>query len=169
LWIFSHMEGTVAHSADARMLTGPIPALYDADFAASCRDIDQNRSQHLPTITTGKYLKREDLTTEGEAFKVVSVTLTPLELGGGEQETKWVLVLEGLKPLILNATNIRRCVAAFHTSETDEWIGQKIVAYDDPDIEYAGKVVGGVRLRAVPKRGGRSKAAPTVDDSEIPF
>ena len=123
----------------------------------------------MPIITTGKYLKREDLTTEGEAFKVVSVTLTSLELGDGEQEKKWVLVLDGLKPLILNATNIRRCVAAFQTQETDEWIGQKIVAYDDPEIEFGGKVVGGVRLRAVPKRSGKSKAAPRVDDSEIPF
>lgn len=124
----------------------------------------------MAIITTGKYLKREEVTEEGEAHKVVSCVQQVLSMGDGESETKWVLTLSDLKPLILNATNIRRCVAAFATSETDEWIGKSIVVYDDPEIEFGGKVVGGVRLRAVPKKTPtKAKAAPVDDESPVPF
>lgn len=120
----------------------------------------------MPKISTGKYLKREDLSEEGAPYKVVSVSEQELSLGDGNSERKWVLALDNLKPLILNATNIRRLVAAFGSSETDEWIGKSIVAYDDPEIEFGGKIVGGVRLRAVPK--SRRKAEP-VDENDAPF
>tara|TARA_R110000787_G_scaffold67053_1_gene150294 strand:- start:280 stop:669 length:390 start_codon:yes stop_codon:yes gene_type:complete len=125
-------------------------------------------------ITTGKYLKREDLTEDGEAYKVISVSRAELTLADGESESKWILQLDGLKPLILNATNIRRCIAAFDTSETEGWIGRKIVAYDDPDIEFGGKMVGGVRLRAVPKkvdspRTSVKKVAKVADSDEDPI
>ena len=127
----------------------------------------------MAIITTGKYLKREEVTEEGAAHKVVSCVQQVLSMGDGESETKWVLTLSDLKPLILNATNIRRCVAAFATSETDEWIGKSIVVYDDPEIEFGGKIVGGVRLRAVPKKATKAKAAPAApaadDDDEISF
>ena len=123
----------------------------------------------MAIITTGKYLKREEVTEEGEAHKVVSCVQQVLSMGDGESETKWVLTLSDLKPLILNATNIRRCVAAFVTSETDEWIGKSIVVYDDPEIEFGGKIVGGVRLRAVPKKTPKAKAAPVDDESPVPF
>jgi len=126
----------------------------------------------MAIITTGKYLKREDVTEEGEAHKVISCVQQSLSTGeGGESEIKWVLTLSDLKPLILNATNIRRCVAAFVTSETDEWIGRSIVVYDDPEIEFGGRIVGGVRLRAVPKKAPKPKASPVGDDDEsaIPF
>lgn len=126
----------------------------------------------MALITTGKFLKREDVTEEGWVHKVVSVVSQSLSMANGESETKWVLTLEELKPLILNTTNIRRCVAAFGTQETDEWIGRSIVVYDDPEIEFGGKIVGGVRLRAVPKKTApKPKAEPVVDfdKSDVSF
>lgn len=129
----------------------------------------------MALISTGKYLKREDVTEEGTSHKIVSCSQQQLSMGDGQSETKWVLTLGELKPLILNATNIRRCVAAFGTQETDEWIGRSIIVYDDPEIEFGGKIVGGVRLRAVPKKTApkpKPKAEPVVDDddeSPVPF
>jgi hypothetical protein len=130
----------------------------------------------MPTITTGKFLKREELTEAGSTHTVVSVEQQELSLGDGNTESKWVLALSDLKPLILNATNIRRAVGAFGSSETDDWIGQSIVAYDDPEIEFGGKIVGGVRLRAVPKprpksvktAGGASRSTEKTG-TDIPF
>jgi hypothetical protein len=118
----------------------------------------------MPTITTGKYLKREELTEEGTKHTVVSIDQQSVSNPDGTSDDKWVLLLSGLKPLIMNATNIRVGVAAFGTSETDEWIGRPIVAYDDPTVEFGGKIVGGVRLRAVPK-----KVTKKADDDEPPF
>ena len=124
----------------------------------------------MPVISTGKYLKREHVTEEGSTHKVVSCGEETINSADGESEMKWILHLENLKPIILNATNIRRCVAAFGTSETDDWVGRPIVCYDDPEIEFGGRQVGGVRLRAVPvKAKAKAKSKKPTDVDEIPF
>jgi hypothetical protein len=138
-------------------------------------DLEHDKDFSMPTITTGKYLKREELTADGSTHTVISVEEQELPMGDGNTEHKWVLLLKGLKPLILNATNIRRAVGAFGSAETDDWIGQSIIAYDDPEIEYGGKVVGGVRLRAVPKprpkpvKAGAPSRSMEKNGSDIPF
>ena len=118
----------------------------------------------MALISTGKYLKSDSLTEEGSIHKVVSCTEEQLKADDGQMERKWILNLSGLKPLILNATNTRRCVAAFGTAETDDWVGQDIIAYCDPTIEFGGKIIGGVRLRPVPKKQN-AKAKSAGDDS----
>ena len=124
----------------------------------------------MAIISTGKYLKREHVTEEGSTHKVVSCTEEPINLSDGGSEMKWILTLENLKPIVLNATNIRRCVAAFNTSETNDWVGRSLVCYDDPTIEFGGRQVGGIRLRAVPtKAKSKSKATKPTDVDEIPF
>ena len=118
----------------------------------------------MPVISTGKYLKRESVTAEGEVHKVIKCAEEEINASDGGTETKWILYLSDLKPLIMNATNIRSAVAAFASSETDTWPGKKIIVYDDESVEFGGKVVGGVRLRAIPAKG---KKPTSVDD--IPF
>ena len=119
----------------------------------------------MPVISTGKYLKRESVTAEGEVHKVIKCVEEEINSSDGGSETKWILYLSDLKPLIMNATNIRRAVAAFGgDSETDNWHGRQIVVYDDDSVEFGGKVVGGVRLRAVP-----AKSKKATDEDEMPF
>jgi len=44
------------------------------------------------------------------------------------------------------------------------------VVYDDDSVEFGGKVVGGVRLRAVPaKAKSKAKSKKPTDVDEIPF
>ena len=124
----------------------------------------------MAIISTGKYLKREHVTEEGSTHKVVSCTEEPINLSDGGSEMKWILTLENLKPIVLNSTNIRRCIAAFGTSETNDWVGRPIVCYDDPEIEFGGRQVGGIRLRAVPtKAKSKAKSKKPTDVDEIPF
>ena len=118
----------------------------------------------MPVISTGKYLKRESVTAEGEVHTVVKCAEEEINSSDGGSETKWILYLSDLKPLIMNATNIRRAVAAFGTAEVNDWGGMKIIVFDDSTVEFGGKVVGGVRLRAIPAKGKK----PTSVD-EIPF
>ena len=88
----------------------------------------------------------------------------------GGSESMWILYLSELKPLIMNATNIRRAVAAFGTAEVNDWNGMKIIVYDDETVEFGGKVVGGVRLRAIPaKAKSKAKSKKPTDVDEIPF
>ena len=125
----------------------------------------------MPVISTGKYLKRESVTAEGEVHKVIKCVEEEINSSDGGSETKWILYLSDLKPLIMNATNIRRAVAAFGgDSETDNWHGRQIVVYDDDSVEFGGKVVGGVRLRAGPaKAKSQAKSKKPTDVDEIPF
>ena len=127
----------------------------------------------MPVISTGKYLKRESVSAGGEIHSIIKCVEEEINSSDGGSETKWILYLSDLKPLIMNATNIRRCIAAFAgDSETDNWPGRKIVVYDDDSVEFGGKVVGGVRLRAVPSKAkskAKSKATKPTDVDEIPF
>ena len=125
----------------------------------------------MPVISTGKYLKRESVPAEGEVHKVIKCVEEEINSSDGGSETKWILYLSDLKPLIMNATNIRRAVAAFGgDSETDNWHGRQIVVYDDDSVEFGGKVVGGVRLRAVPaKSKSKAKSKKATDEDEMPF
>jgi hypothetical protein len=73
--------------------------------------------------------------------------------------------------MVLNITTIRVLEAAYG-GDTDQWVGNKVMVYVDPNVSFGGKVVGGLRLRT-PKVKTAPKPAPAaVDadfDDEIPF
>ena len=52
------------------------------------------------------------------------------------------------KPLILNKTNIKRLARIFGTGDTTTWRGP-VTVYVEAGVEYAGRVVGGIRVRPV--------------------
>jgi hypothetical protein len=125
----------------------------------------------MPVISTGHYLKRESVSAEGEIHTVIKCVEEEINSADGGSETKWILYLSDLKPLIMNATNTRRAIAAFSgDAETLNWVGKKLIVFDDESVEYGGKVVGGVRLRAVPaKAKSKAKSKKPTDVDEIPF
>ena len=128
----------------------------------------------MALISTGSYLKADQLPEDGEIRRVVSCSQQPIKDSAGKEELRWILCLDGgLKPLILNATNIKTAVACLGGAETDDWVGQDIVVYQDPSISYGGVVTGGVRLRCVPakaKARRNTKAEDArLDADDIPF
>jgi hypothetical protein len=117
-----------------------------------------------------KYLKQSDVDDE------VLVTVDKVGKGniakeGEEPEYKWMVRFKELKkPFILNSTNIKRMAKACESDETDDWAGKQVILYVDPDIEFAGNVVGGLRIRA--KKG--AKAAKSFEEEagnldDVPF
>jgi hypothetical protein len=114
-------------------------------------------------ITTGNYLKHEEVSEDGEEFVIETVKEEEMPTQDGSPgETRFVLYLENCKPLVLNKTNTRRATAAFGSNDLDDWVGKSIIVYSDPEVEYAGNVVGGVRLRAVPRPVSRGKKKATT-------
>ena len=128
-------------------------------------------SQMMPS----KYLKKEDIDRD------TLVTIAKLgqadvsQQDAGEEDLKWTVKFKELdKPLVLNVTNINAITEATGTDETDEWVGKQVVLYVDPNVMFAGKRVGGLRIRAPKNKvlptGGKGKPAPTEDpDDQIPF
>jgi hypothetical protein len=126
----------------------------------------------MPVITTGTYLKKEDLPETGVLLTIAECASENIAPEDKPREMKWVLRFVGdVKPLILNKVNITRLTAAFKSNDSDQWLGKQIVAYSDPDVEFGGKLVGGVRLRAK-KQGGQPMPPPVPVsdlDDEPPF
>jgi hypothetical protein len=129
----------------------------------------------------GKYLKKDDcipdllLTIRGFEEENVAPDDKP-------QELKWVMYFEETdKGLVMNSTNLQLAAIALNSQDTDDWIGQKIVAFNDASVQYAGKITGGVRLRPPRKSVGKSSAKvpamatdprpepPEEEDERIPF
>lgn len=122
-----------------------------------------------------KFMKKEDVGA-GSLMTVEGCSPHNVAKEGAPPENKWCLTFEESdKPLVLNSTNIQLCERIFGSDDTDEWIGKKIVLYTDPNVSYAGKIVGGIRVRA-PKVKAVAAAPPPppppveeLTDDDIPF
>ncbi len=108
-----------------------------------------------------KWLAKEDvLARPGEVWNV-TISLAERQMVKGQfgQEEKTILHMSGAKPMILNKSNGKTLVRAFGNSEN--WPGKLIELYVDPDVEYGGKVTGGIRIR-IPSENGAAKYKPAA-------
>ena len=71
------------------------------------------------------------------------------------------------KGMVLNKTNLKRIAHVTGSDETDDWTGKQVVIYTDPDVEFGGEIVGGLRIRRKPSNTAQEKVAEMEDD--VPF
>ena len=123
------------------------------------------------SLSKSKYLKKEEVETPVLAT-IQAVKKEDLAMAGQKEDLNWVLYFEeNIKPMVCNITNCRRVARINGSGDIEDWPGTKIVIYNDPDVEFGGKITGGVRIRK-PKDG---YAAPEeveverVDDDDLPF
>ena len=123
-----------------------------------------------------KFIKKEDV---GEAGKNLTIRELKHENVAGEnsaEDMKYVLYFkEAQKGVVLNWTNIQMAAKLCGSEDSDDWVGKQIQLYEDPNISFGGKIVGGIRFR---KATGSSSEpvqsenpAPAEDDfnDSIPF
>ncbi len=119
-----------------------------------------------------KFLKKDDF----EQPQVCTMRTVKLEEVGQDGETRWVLYFnEHDKGMVLNTTSIR-LLESTYGDESDEWTGKKVKVYVDPNVAFAGKIVGGLRLagpskpKAAPAPAAvlKDEIAPDFND-DIPF
>ena len=121
-------------------------------------------------LKTSKFLKKEDV-GRGVLVTIREVKQENVAKEGAEPEMKFTLHFEELeKPMVLNSTNGQ--IIAKITGIDDpieDWAGHQIVLYEDPNVSFAGKLVGGIRVRA-PKQTVQPKpeTKKQVDD-DLPF
>ena len=112
-----------------------------------------------------KYLKKEDCGEDGVQVTIIGVVEMNVAMEDQAPEMKWCLgVKEFSKPLVLNWTNIQAIERITGSDDTDDWAGKSIVLYEDPNVSFGGKTVGGIRIRAP-----RKMKPGQVSDSEVPF
>ena len=109
------------------------------------------RKLKMPNVNdlkTSKFLKKEDVDPP------VLVTIKSYEemnvaMESQQPEMKWCLTFHELdKPLVLNQTNGQLISVVAKSGDFDDWLEKKIVLYDDKTVMFAGKVTGGIRVRA---------------------
>lgn len=129
-----------------------------------------NIDQQYPS----KYLKADDVPKPIKLF-IASVSIEEIEDG----KTKPVLHFRRSENLsgheepamVLNMTNANMIKSAYG-SETDNWTDKEIGLWVDPNIQFGGKMVKGLRIKifqAEPEFESVDTSAGPPDDSQIPW
>lgn len=109
---------------------------------------EERRMAKIGEMIESKYLKQSDVDAD-VVVTVQKVGKANVAPKGEEPEYKWLIRFnEFEKPMVLNSTNIKRLAKACASDDTEGWIGKQVVLYVDPDVEFAGNVVGGLRIKA---------------------
>jgi hypothetical protein len=108
-----------------------------------------------------KYLKQSDVEDE-RVVTVAALKKVNVARDDEDPEYRWTAKFnEFQKPMVLNVTNLKRLAKALG-DDTDDWIGKQVILYVDPDIEFGGNVVGGLRIKQF--RNAASPKRATVED-----
>lgn len=114
---------------------------------------------NISELRDSKFLKRADV-GDGTTVTITGVEQVNVAKEGAPEEMKWAMhVAEFDKAMVLNSTNGQLIAHALKSDDSDDWTGKQVVLYDDPSVSFGGKLVGGIRVRAVPKTGGAKPAA----------
>ena len=121
-----------------------------------------------------KYLKQSDV--DGEVIVTVNaVKRTNVARDDQPAEFKYIVQFSEFdKPFVLNTTNTKRLFKALG-EDTDDWIGGSMILYVDENVEYAGEVTGGLRLKAIPPPPRPAKKIAVVEsdggvfENDIPY
>lgn len=138
---------------------------YAAEPPAWTRLYDKTRTgMKIGDMIESKYLKQsdvdEEITVTVNALKKVNVARDD-----EDPEYRWTVKFAELpKPMVLNVTNLKRMAKALG-DDTDDWLGKQIILYVDPDIEFGGNVVGGLRLKGLPRP--KTAAKPRMNDDDF--
>ena len=120
---------------------------------------EHDMGQTFSGMSESKYIKKEDLNQDtGNLVTIIGYNRVNVAQGEDElPDYKFTVTFkEFRKPMVLNATN-RAILQRTFGDDTDMTIGKSIVIYVDENVSYAGKTIGGIRMRA-PKQ----KAKPTL-------
>ncbi len=124
---------------------------------------------NINTMKASKFLKRDEV-GRGLLVTIQDVRQENVAKEGAPEELKWCAHFREIeKPIVLNWINLQTVAKIAGDDDSDNWGGQMIVLYDDPNVSFGGKITGGIRIRA-PKQGTKAvqEIEPLVDD-EIPF
>ena len=95
-----------------------------------------------------KWLTKADVEAmSAESRRTVVERITEEEVG---DDIKPVLYLKGIgKPWPINMTGLETLADITGSDDTDDFAGTAVEIYVDPDVRYAGKRIGGIKLRAL--------------------
>jgi len=129
-------------------------------------------------ISESKYVAKEDVGT-GKTVTIAGYKRVDVSRDCDPTSIKFILLFKPeneCKPLVLNKTNGKKIARILGSDEFDDWIGKTIVLWNNPDIEFQGETVGGVRVKAVEsakdeniKKYTGNDSVPSDDGRKLPL
>lgn len=122
---------------------------------------------NIAGLKDSNFLTRADV-GKGMLVTIDKLTQENVAKAGAPEELRWCLHFsECEKPMVLKSTNGQIIAGITKSEETDNWRGHKIVIYDDPNVSFGGRVVGGIRVRA-PRNQPAPAPAPEPNPASTP-
>lgn len=139
-------------------------------------DLDTPTETDLDLAYGSRFLGVEDVGSRKVRTRVLKVRKEEIkERDTGRPKMRFVVYFESVdKPLVLNPTNKNILVDALGKSPA-AWIGATVGIFVDPNVTFAGKRTGGVRLRVllppatkapIPKKPAPTKPATEWSEQE---
>lgn len=127
-----------------------------------------------------KYLTKNDVGEQGMNLRITGFERQSIKGDNGDEEKAVIVFAGNVKPMVLNKTNAARLKHIFGSGNTDNMVGKTVNVFNDPMIEFGGRIVGGLRIRAPqgqataqPRSHTEGPRQPTPPaeayDSDIPF
>ena len=119
-------------------------------------DIDDNMDLDAAVPSESRYLKKEDVGTEGKVFTIKGLKRENIAADGQPEDTQTLLYFhEADKPMVLKPTNKQLLKLALTGDPkapltAGEIKGKKILVYNDPTVSFGPEIVGGIRLGKAP-------------------
>lgn len=132
-------------------------------------------------LKQSKYLAKEDCGPQGLKLIIAGWEEQDVSMESEPSDVRYVLNFRGLDPhgkpiknLVLNLTNGERIQSVTGSDDLDDWVGHEIILFNDPDVMFAGKRVGGIRVFVPQKTPGvaqqqaQSDSPPPATDADVP-
>lgn len=122
---------------------------------------------NINQMVQSKYLKQADV-PDPVIVTVQGVKQVNMAKEDEAPEMKWAIKFREIeKPMVLNSTNIHVAAKIFKSDDTDDWKGQEIVLFTDPNVSFGGQVVGGLRFRGQEKAPVKAKSTVIARSSNF--
>lgn len=139
------------------------------------------KDKNMPNVNDlkdSKFLTKEDCGPRGLQVTITGWAEEDVSMETQPTKMKYVLHFKELaKPLVLNNTNGQRIALLTGKDDFDDWTGHQITLFNDPTVEFGGKLVGGIRV-SVPQQapvmpattnpGHRGDGPPPATDADVP-
>lgn len=110
---------------------------------------DNNLKTPWKKLQNKDYLGEHDfLPGEEKTVTIKHINIKEVTGDGGVVSSKPIMSFhESVKPLIVNTTNFKMMQRLFKSKYVEDWYGEKVILYGDPNVKFGRDVVGGVRVK----------------------
>lgn len=122
----------------------------------------------LNVFNASKFLAKHDLPPNGLRLTIASFGIETMRDNTKKPSVSWLE--PGIKPMLLNKTNIDALKVIAGTSQTEAMIGRQVHVYNDATVSMGGQVVGGLRIKPLAAPTPPTSVGPPADfDDKIPY